>query len=195
MRSHRCLACSALACVVLLAGLQGAAAFPQEPAGGSDAAAMREFTQRIARYAGLRARFEEPLPLFDDTRRDAWSVMLTRRYLASAIRTARARAGMGDIFAAPVDAMFRKAITDAVYAVDIEGLVGGDLGTEDAFVDLAVNEPVPAWAMEEVPETLLGRLPALPEAIEYRVVGGSLILWDSHAEILVDALPGAFWAE
>lgn len=195
MRRFRCLVRAALACAVLFAGWQGAAALPQERGGGGDAAAMREFTQRIARYVGLRARFEEPLPAFDDPRRDEWSVMLTRRYLASAIRTARGRVGMGDIFMAPVEAMFRKTITDAIYTADIEGLVGGDLGAEGAPVDLAVNEPVPVWAMTEVPEGLLARLPALPQAIEYRVVGGSLILWDSRAEILVDALPGAFWAE
>jgi hypothetical protein len=82
-----------------------------------------------------------------------------------------------------------------VSTVEIEGLVGGDFEAGDAPVDLVVNEPVPGWAMDDVPVALLARLPSLPEAVEYRVVGGSLVLWDSHAEILVDALLGAFWAE
>jgi hypothetical protein len=185
----------ALACVVLFAWWQGAAALSQQTAGRNDAEATREFTQGIARYVALRARSEEPLPSFDDPRRDPWSVMLTRRYLASAIRTARAQAGMGDIFTPRVAAMFRGVIADAIFSADIGGLVGGDLKAEGALADLVVNEPVPAWAMEDVPEELLARLPALPETIEYRMVGASLILWDSRAEILVDALPGAFWAD
>jgi hypothetical protein len=197
MRAHnlRCLVQGALVCVVLLVGGQGAAAFPQESGRENDAAAMREFTQGVARYVALRARLEEPLPAFDDARRDAWSVMLTRRYLGSAIRTARGRAGISDIFTAPVAAMFRGLIAEAIYDEDIEGLVDGDLGRDGALVDLVVNEPLPAWAIEAVPDALLTRLPPLPDAIEYGVVGGSLILWDSHAEILVDALPGAFWAD
>lgn len=59
------------------------------------------------------------------------------------------------------------------------------------MVDLVVNEPVPIWAIQEVPDALR-RLPSLPDAIEYRIVDGSLILWDTHAEILIDALSGAF---
>jgi hypothetical protein len=155
---------------------------------------MGEFTQGISRYVALRARFEEPLPSFD-ARRSPWSLMLTRRYLASAIRTARAHAHIGDILTPSVAAMFRTLITDTIYEIDIEGLGDGDLEAEDELVDLAVNEPLPAWSMAAVPEALLTRLPNLPDAIEYRVVGGSLVLWDSHAEILIDALPGAFWAE
>jgi hypothetical protein len=32
----------------------------------------------------------------------------------------------------------------------------------------------------------------LPPGIEYRVVAPDLILWDTHAEIVIDLLPGAF---
>jgi hypothetical protein len=32
----------------------------------------------------------------------------------------------------------------------------------------------------------------LPGAIEYRLVGDALILWEVHAGILIDALPSAF---
>jgi hypothetical protein len=59
-------------------------------------------------------------------------------------------------------------------------------------VDIVVNEPVPTWALQDLPDALRGSLPGLPDAIEYRVVDGRLILWDTHAEIVIDALPGAF---
>jgi hypothetical protein len=88
--------------------------------------------------------------------------------------------------------MFRDVIAQAIYDVDIEGLVDEDLEAAGFLVDLVVNEPVPAWALQDVPDALHRRLPALPDAIEYRVVDGNLILWDTHAEIVIDALPNAF---
>jgi len=165
----------------------GVAAFSQ--AAGDDQAAMRVFAERIDRYARLRSRLEEPLPAFVEERRNAWSSILTRRYLASAIRTARPRAQLGDIFGPPVAAALRRVLVSTIHEIDVEGLVKDEPGVA---VDLAVNEPVPAWALSQVPGPLVARLPALPEGIEYRMVNGILILWDRHADIVIDALPHAF---
>ena len=183
-----------LVCAGLLTGWQGAAALRQATADAGRVAAMRTFAEGTERYARLRARLEEPLPSFD-ARPDSWSLMLTRRYLASAIRTARSHARQGDIFMPPIAQLFRGLIGDAIYNVDIEGLVVDNPEGTNMLVDVEVNEPVPVWALQDLPDALLQRLPALPDAIAYRMVGGSLILWDMHAEIVVDALPGAFVVE
>ncbi|MBI4888091.1 MAG: hypothetical protein HY824_13430 [Acidobacteria bacterium] len=175
-----------LVCAALLAAWTGAAAWAQ--AVGDQSAAARVFAERIERYETLRARLEEPLPPFVEPRRTPWSVMLTRRYLASAIRTARSRAQVGDFFAPPVADLFRQALAAAIHERLLEGLAGDEPGLS---VDLAVNEPVPAWALNDLPGSLLARLPALPPGLDYRTVNGALILWDLHAEILVDALPDA----
>lgn len=180
---------ASLACAWLVTTSPGAAAFVQAP--GDRASAVRTFTERIERYERLRGRLEAPLPPFD-ARRDGWSLMLTRRYLASAIRTARAHARLGEVFGPPAGEMFRTVIAEAIYEIDIEGLVDEPLAVP---VDLIVNEPVPPWALQAVPDILLERLPALPSAIEYRMGSGALVLWDVHAEILIDALPGAFAGE
>ena len=181
---------AALACACLVA-VTSAAAAQQAPDAIGQADAMRMFNTHVERYARLRARLEDPLPAFD-ARRDPWSLMLTRRYLASAIRTARSSAHQADIFTPPVAQLFRGLIADAIYDVDIEGLVDEDLAVPDRVVDVVINEPVPAWARQDLPDALRGSLPALPDAIEYRVVDGTLILWDTHAEIVIDAPPGAF---
>ena len=178
----------AFACACLFTALSAAAALQATDA-IDDAVPM--FNARVERYVRLRARLEDPLPSFDQ-RRDPWSLMLTRRYLASAIRTARLSAHQADIFTPPVAQLFRGLIADAIYDVDIEGLVDEDREAAGFVVDVVVNEPVPAWALQDVPDALRGRLPALPDAIEYRVVDGNLILWDTHAEIVIDALPNAF---
>jgi hypothetical protein len=167
----------------------GAAAGAAAPQTASDhGAAVQIFATRVEQYAWLRARLEQPLPSFDADRRP-WSLLLMRRYLASAIRTARARETQVSIFAPPVEGFFRETIGDAIYDIDIEGLV--DDGTEDPL-DVMVNEPLPEWALHPVPPALLERLPPVPSAISYKMAAGALVLWDDHAEIVIDALPDAF---
>jgi hypothetical protein len=161
--------------------------------GTAPADALRAFESGLAHYVSLRTRLEEPLPPFDDPRRDGWTLLLMRRYLGSAIRAARRDVQPGCIFG-PVTLLVRERIADALYEVDIEGLVDGALDQDEVVLDLVINEPVPPWAMSPVPAAILERLPPLPRAVEYRIAGGTLILWDTHAEILVDALPDAFVA-
>jgi hypothetical protein len=156
--------------VWLLAGCPGAEALsPPHRAGAMGppaqasadierAEALRVFHQRLERYVALRAQSEAP------------------------------RAVQGDIFTPRVAAIFRVIVTHAVYDQDIEGMVDSPVGMGDFLVDLVVNEPVPEWAMTKLPAALLAVLPALPDAIEYRLVDGALILWDVHAEILIDWL-------
>jgi len=189
---RRILVCGLLAYAWLFIGATVAAP-PVQHAGAQWDEPLRSFDAAIARYATLRASFEEPLPAFDDPRRDGWTLMLMRRYLASAIRTARLGAEPGVIFA-PAAGAFRDIIARAIYEVDIEGLVDIAPGEDGFVLDLALNEPIPARALLAVPPPLLERLPPLPAAIEYRIATGALILWDTHAEILIDALPNAFVA-
>ena len=169
----------------LLVWLTPAAAFCQEP---GDAAALAVFTSRLDAYARLRGRLEEPLPSFDE-RRSSFSVLLARRYLASALRSARGGARPGCLFGPPVEPVLRRRIIERIYAVDVEGLSGWDT---EADVDVAIGEPLPAWAALPLPASLGEALPALPPAIEYRMAGGALVLWDAHAEIVIDLLPQAF---
>ena len=186
MRRYRFRAVAAI-CVL---ALQGAAASGQRPDASDHGAALQAFHQNVDRYVRMRARLEEPLPSFDG-RRDPWSLLLTRGYLASAIRTARSGAELGDIFTPPVADMFRDAIREAVYNSDIEGLVNDEFDIDDFAIDLRVLEPLPRWSLDAVPILLSNQLPELPAGIEYRLVGTALVLWDSHAEILIDALPDA----
>ena len=175
-----------LVCASLLIAWPGAAAFAQ--AAADRPAAVTAFTGKIDRYARLRSRLEEPLPPLEGQRRSL-SLMLARRYLASVVRAARPYAQIGDLFTPAAAEAFRRVLMEAISEADIEGLVPGE---SKVVVDLVVNEPVPEWALDRVPEPLVDRLPALPEGIEYRMASGALILWDAHAEILIDALPSAF---
>src|SRR5688572_3870831 len=113
--------------VTVFGGVVHGAAQPAEPA--SDPA-RRAFSQAVARYADLRARLAEPLPPFGPSR-SAWSTLVAKRYLASAIRTARADARPGSIFAPEVAAVFRRELGSALTAAD--RLVLGLSSDDEAF--------------------------------------------------------------
>lgn len=56
-------------------------------------------------------------------------------------------------------------------------------------VVLSANAPYPEGApLSMVPPDLLAKLPKLPEPLEYRFVGGHLILHDAEASLVVDFL-------
>jgi hypothetical protein len=50
---------------------------------------------------------------------------------------------------------------------------------------------IPAAPLSTVPPTVLLQLPPLPEELEYRFVGRTLILRDSIANLIVDFIPNA----
>ena len=54
-----------------------------------------------------------------------------------------------------------------------------------------VNGKWPGPAMTVMPVTVLCQLPPLPEELEYRFVNRALVLWDAHADVIVDVMPDA----
>jgi hypothetical protein len=70
-----------------------------------------------------------------------------------------------------------------------------DLQPDEAKPVVQVNAAYPKSApLSSVPPKLLMELPALPEHIEYRFVGTTLILWDNISNLIIDymreAAPG-----
>lgn len=154
--------------------------------------ARRLFSERMEDYARLHRRLEGPLPALTPARQPLENY-LARQVLATAIRKARATATQGDMFTPPVAVLFRTLIAEALTGRDVEALLG-ELTEEDAGVEhahLVVNEPLPRGASHEMPCVLLRTLPALPEDVEYRIVGRHLVLWDTHANLVIDFLPDA----
>lgn len=146
------------------------------------------FEDRVSAYAALRERIlSGPLPPLEG--RTSISVLLTRTSLASGIRAARAGALSGDIFG-PVANEFRCLISEALRGRDIDA-VPRDIDEEMPPM-LSINEPYPIGPSHRVPWMVAARLGPLPEYIQYRVVGGDLVLWDAYAAIVIDVLPDAF---
>lgn len=162
------------------------------PTGANDDG-LRTFNESVEAYTALHRRLADPLPRLDPNR-DPWSRFLGRRYLASAIRSARATAKQGDIFSPAVADLFRILIASAL--ADRHPGAMFDVWPEESWpVDNpVVNEPFPKGVSHVVPAVLLHHLPALPNEMEYRVVNGRLVLLDVHADIVIDILLDAFRA-
>ena len=156
-------------------------------------AAIRVFHERVDAYAALHRRLETPLLALTRTR-DMRRNFVARQLLANSIRKSRARAQPGDIFSPDVAIALRAIIDEALSGRDVESLLA-ELNEEHPQphdLRVAVNEPLPRGATHEMPVVLLMVLPALPEDVEYRIVNHDLVLWDIHADLVVDYLLNAF---
>ena len=158
-----------------------------------------EFLNRVAQYAKLRNALQEKLPTLKD-RDTPVKIERHERALADSIQKARAGAKQGDVFA-PATRPFFMGLAKAE--------IGGARNTETratikqgnprfesehdvkhAPVQIAVNALYPKDApLSSVPASLLSKLPKLPEELEYRFVGRTLILLDTTANLIVDYLP------
>jgi hypothetical protein len=174
------------AAAFLLGACQAEAAQSPPPVG---AAALDAFMSRVEAYARLHQRLEAPFPPIDSTA-DSLSRLLNRQYLASAIRAARRHAKEGDIFTPDVADMFRTRV--AKVTAGLEMAMALDQAGEESWPAAVVNEPFREETSQPVPPLLLEALPPLPGGIEYRIVGTDLVLWDVHADIVIDVLPDAF---
>jgi len=181
-------------CAILgLAFIQTTSAAQPRTSQSARDAALTIFQARVDAYVALHRQLEAPLPP-PERERDPWSLFLARRYLASAIRAARPFAREGDVFTPQVRQVFREIVAEALAGRDVPRLLA-DLHNEDSQLphpEARVNEAYPPGATHEVPVVLLQRLPALAGDLEYRIVNDSLVLWDSHADVVVDVLPRVF---
>jgi hypothetical protein len=156
------------------------------------AAALHAFIERIGEYAALHQRFEAPLPPLKSMRSQR-SAVLNQIYLASAIKAARPNAREGDIFTAPVASLFRSLIANALEDRQAQAQVRDLLGDHPRVTGFhpQVHDIFPYWADHPTPLSLVQALPKLPEEVEYRLVGRDLVLWDVHADLIVDVLRDA----
>jgi hypothetical protein len=105
--------------------------------------------------------------------------------VAAGMRAARPAAADGDVFTPTIAAAFRNRIAIAFR----QGCNMAATGPSSSEVPRVGTRAIVA---REVPSCLRGVLPRLPEELEYRATSAALILLDTHAGLVVDALHGAF---
>lgn len=194
MRTSRFASRQLVLAVACAATLGASAPVPvQEPLEAERVAALHLFSQRVEDYAALHRRLEGPLPPLTPTR-ETLKNYVARQLLANAIRKARPGAKQGNIFEPRVAMVFRALISDALGGRDVEAFLAelNEEHPEMHGVRPVINEPLPRGTTHEMPSMLLQVLPVLPEDVEYRIVDHDLVLWDIHANLIVDFIPGAF---
>jgi hypothetical protein len=172
---------------------QPAAAQPAS-AGSAVDPAVRLFRERLDRYVALRLSLEKQVPAAA-VEMDVRRLRERGNALADAVRKARADARQGDLFVPEVRPLLVRAITDEIRRdpAVAAALRDGDPTREGGAavrlqVDAAYPEPAP-WST--VPPELLAHLPPLPDDLEYRFAGRTLLLVDTRARVVLDFLPGA----
>jgi hypothetical protein len=179
--------------VLLVAALVGSSAYARAQYAVFDGnAALRLFQERVDSYVALHRRLAPPPPAM--TSADPISKLLTRNYLAAAIRGARQYAQQGEVFSPEIATLFRWMLADAI----------GERDGESFLTDLNAGEPVPRGMHPTVnepytmtplyrvaPEVRLG-LPSIPAELDYRIAGHDFVLWDVYAGVVVDFVPDAF---
>lgn len=156
-------------------------------------AVLATYNARIADYVTLHKRLEGPLPP-QQISSDMRVVRNAMDALAREIRTARRGAKRGEIFTPEVAALFRMRIAQCLPPEEMEKIIT-EREEEDPvrLPAIHVNDRWPQGVpFIFVPPQLLSALPGIPAELQYRIVGHSLVLWDHHADLIVDILPEAF---
>lgn len=157
-------------------------------------AAMRLFHEKVEQYAALHRRLAPPPAT--ESARSPLAKLLTREYLASAIRNARNGANQGDIFTPDIATAFRWRLSDSIGEIDGEMfLLELNNGVPIARgLHPTVNETYTMSTLFRIPPEVRLGLPPLPAELDYRIAGHDLVLWDIYAGIVVDFVPNALSA-
>jgi len=152
----------------------------------ADARLLADFKTRVDDYAALLKKLEATLPKLP-TEATPQQIDSNQRNLAGLIAKARAKARPGDIFTPPMQTLARTLVARVFASTNSRTLRESIMDENPGPVTLVVNGRYPdAVPLASMPAEILKALPPLPEEIEYRFVGDTLILLDVRAHIVVD---------
>jgi len=162
----------------------------QKPAAPAEATAIEQFESAIANYLALRNKLRAEVrgPVANST---AAQLTNASDALAGGIERARKGAQVGAIFGAPIAALIKRRIAEAVRGEHLASTLAridddGKSSTPRVHRRLPVSEQ-----MATMPPSLLKVLPTLPEELEYRIVGTFLVIRDVDASLILDYIPDA----
>jgi hypothetical protein len=154
--------------------------------------AADEFKQNIQKYVDLRTKIESGLPKIANAT-DPKKLEERGAALAGALQAARKDVKQGEIFTPTVAAEFRRILAaDAAKRTPKEK---ADIMEEVPVKEPVVNAVYPTdspqgpTALASFPPRLLKTLPQLPDVVDYRFMGKTLIIRDVMANTIVDYLP------
>jgi hypothetical protein len=154
-----------------------------------DAQVLLDFQERIKKYLEIHKKAD--VPKMKETK-DPADIKHAQEALAAAVRAARPNAKQGEIFTPEIAKKLRSLMYPEVKGPGTKETREAIKEDQPAKLALKVNARYPDdQPLPTVPPNLLASLPKLPEQLEYRIVGHSLILRDVPANLIVDFIPGA----
>jgi hypothetical protein len=192
--SARIIGCVVLASLFLISSC----AWRAEATSAQDAS--KEFQQAVEKYIAIQKKAVGTVPPIGKQVSDPALIAKHQQQIAEAIRALRPTAKAGEIFTPSVRQSIASTLKQKVDGKDGAGAKSAILGEGNPQnpgsatpVNLAVNATYPTTApLSTVPPSVLMALPPLPEGLEYRFVGKTLILRDTEANLIVDLAPNMF---
>jgi hypothetical protein len=162
------------------------------PRTNSTAATLKEFTRRVEEYVALHKKLEDSLPRLPK-QTDPVTIDKHQRALALLFKEARKSAKPGDIFFPDMQQLVRTLLRPIFRGTDGQQIKNEILDKEYKDVKLVANGRYPDEVpISTVPPQVLAQLPKLEEELEYRFIKTNMILFDSHAHLIVDFVERAF---
>jgi hypothetical protein len=180
---------SALPVVVAIVVLPWSWRIDVHAPGNADAHRVwRLFDAAVSHYVEIR-RLHQSIDI-DCLTADLEGIQRARERLAADIREGRGEASQGDVFRPEVASLIRAHLVRAFRTHPYDPVVfgGRDTDVAPARAAIVVNRPLPWGIAISLMPSLLAELPALPNVLEYRLVGRDLILWDAPTDLVVDVL-------
>ena len=164
----------------------------QEKRVNPDAKAIADFQEEVEDYLELQRKLAAKLPALP---KDATPQQLDthQRALARLIQSARRSDKVGDVFMPAIRPVFRRLLAGVFTGPDGKRMRMAVMEENPGqVVKLAINTRYPdTIPLSSMPPQVLAVIPPLPDELEYRFVGRTLILFDTVAHIIVDDLTGA----
>lgn len=177
-----------LACCVFVCAPQR----PRASQGQADTEqpALADFNRRVQAYATLHRTLEGPVPT-PSVSSDPAEIRRAMDALAAQLVRARLFAKMGDVFTPQVAPIVRNLVRRSFAGSGRELLaIVQEEEAEGTPPVPRINTRWPEGAgFSLVPPKILAALPRLPDELQYRFRGRHLVLWDMHADLIVDVLP------
>jgi hypothetical protein len=156
---------------------------------------LATFDRRLGEYVDLHRRIEGPIPPLASAP-DMDEVHRRMAAVRDRIVTERKaqRQAQGYVLPPPVIQVLRGRIAGCLTADDIANAMADiDEHTPPGMPFPRVNSPLPEDApFGLIPPQALCALPPLPPELRWVVLSNALLIWDHHADLVVDIAPGVF---
>lgn len=162
------------------------------PESGDETDIVAEFQRRLRQYDDVRRRLDASLPVQSASSNPAVIIAIVEAH-QQALRSERHTARQGDMFFPSIARLFRRWILESLHGMTAEEFLV--MITEEDAPQMAppcVNASYPdGGALTTMLPQLLQIFPRLPMGLEYRFIDRDLILWDPHANLIIDFIPDA----